>query len=60
MKNCVQALEKETNKKAFAVMSCEIGGTNALEPLYTAAWLGIPVVDADGMVFFFHFLFHSQ
>ena len=33
----------------FAVMSCEIGGANGLEPLAIAARMGLPVVDADFM-----------
>ncbi|CAL5220079.1 g2030 [Coccomyxa viridis] len=33
----------------FAVMSCEIGGANGLEPLAIAARMELPVVDADFM-----------
>lgn len=32
-----------------AVMSAEVGGTNALQPLMVAAVTGLPVVDADSM-----------
>ena len=32
-----------------AVMSVEVGGTNALQPLMVAAMTGLPVVDADSM-----------
>lgn len=32
-----------------AVMSVEVGGTNALQPLMVAAVTGLPVVDADSM-----------
>ncbi len=32
-----------------AVMSCEIGGANGLEPLAIAARIELPVVDADFM-----------
>ncbi|XP_071787711.1 uncharacterized protein [Asterias amurensis] len=32
-----------------AVMSCEIGGTNAMVPFMVAAKLDLPVVDCDGM-----------
>ncbi|XP_038073477.1 uncharacterized protein LOC119741694 [Patiria miniata] len=35
--------------KVVALMSAEIGGTNAMEPLATAAMLDLPVVDCDGM-----------
>ena len=33
----------------YAVMSCEIGGGNGLEPLAIGARMGLPVVDADFM-----------
>lgn len=32
-----------------ALMSAEIGGSNAMEPLCVAASLGVPVLDCDGM-----------
>jgi DUF917 family protein len=32
-----------------AVMSCEIGGGNGLEPLAIGARMGLPIVDADFM-----------
>lgn len=32
-----------------AVLSCEIGGANGLEPLCIGARLGLPIVDADFM-----------
>ncbi|XP_072038494.1 uncharacterized protein [Amphiura filiformis] len=35
--------------KIVAVMSAEIGGLNAMEPLVVAARTGLPVVDCDGM-----------
>ena len=35
--------------KIVAVMSAEIGGMNALEPLVVSARTGLPVVDCDGM-----------
>jgi len=35
--------------KFRAVMSLEIGGNNAIQPLMVAAHLGLPVVDADTM-----------
>ncbi|MYG42291.1 MAG: DUF917 domain-containing protein [Rhodobacteraceae bacterium] len=43
------ALEKETGNKIDAVISSEIGGANAMEPMLTGAQAGIPVVDGDGM-----------
>lgn len=33
----------------YAVMSCEIGGGNGLEPLAIGARMGLPVLDADFM-----------
>ena len=37
------------SKGLYAVMSCEIGGGNGLEPLAIGARMGLPVVDADFM-----------
>src|SRR5499427_4716340 len=43
-------LQQETSQIKFrAVMSLEIGGNNAIQPLMAAAHLGLPVVDADTM-----------
>lgn len=47
--NAVRAVEAETGCKADALISSEIGGSNAMEPMLTAAQAGIPVVDGDGM-----------
>lgn len=44
-----RAIERYTGKKATALISNEIGGSNSLEPLIPAAFAGLPVVDADGM-----------
>ena len=44
-----RAVESFFGKKAFAVMSIEAGGINSCIPIYTAARLGLPIVDADGM-----------
>jgi uncharacterized protein len=43
------ALEKHMRKKAYAVMSAEVGGVNGVLPIAVAARLKIPVVDADCM-----------
>lgn len=43
------ALENYLGKKARAVISIEEGGLNSCIPIYTAAVLGLPLVDADGM-----------
>jgi hypothetical protein len=45
----LQAIEQFTGKKATALISNEIGGSNSVEPLIPAAITGLPVVDADGM-----------
>ncbi len=44
-----KAVEEYTGKKATALISNEIGGSNSVEPLIPAAMSGLPVVDADGM-----------
>ncbi len=44
-----RAIEDFTGKKATALISNEIGGSNSLETLIPAAMAGLPVVDADGM-----------
>ncbi len=44
-----RALEKYLGKKAQAVISIEAGGLNSCIPIYTAACLGLPLVDGDGM-----------
>ena len=44
-----EALEKHMRRKAFAVMSAEVGGVNGVLPIAVAARLKIPVVDADCM-----------
>ena len=44
------AMQQEYHGWKFrAVMSLEIGGNNAIQPLMAAAHLGLPVVDADTM-----------
>lgn len=45
----VQKLEAHLGRKASALISFEVGGSNSLIPIMTAATLGLPVVDADGM-----------
>ncbi|BBK29397.1 hypothetical protein EDC65_2559 [Stella humosa] len=45
----VEIMERYQGRKFRAVMSLEIGGGNAIQPLMAAAHLGIPVVDADCM-----------
>lgn len=44
-----QALERYMGKKASAVLPIEAGGINSCIPIYTAATLRLPLVDADGM-----------
>jgi len=45
----LHCLEEFTGCKVDALISAEIGGGNALEPLLTGAATGLPVVDGDGM-----------
>ncbi len=45
----IQRLENYLNQAAYATISNECGGVNALLPLAIGARLGLPIVDADGM-----------
>jgi hypothetical protein len=45
----VRTMEKYLGRRFSAVMSLEVGGGNAFQPLLVAAVLGLPVVDADCM-----------
>jgi DUF917 family protein len=45
----VRTMERYLGRRFRAVMSLEIGGGNAFQPLLVAAVLGLPVVDADCM-----------
>jgi DUF917 family protein len=45
----VELMEEITGQRFRAIMSLEIGGGNAIQPLMAAAHLGRPVVDADCM-----------
>jgi len=45
----VRMMEDHLGRKFRAVMSVEIGGGNAIQPLLVAAVTGLPVVDADAM-----------
>ena len=40
-------MEEYLGRAFRAVMSVEIGGSNAIQPFMAAALLGLPVVDAD-------------
>ncbi len=42
------AVEEQLGRKAGATMPVEVGGINSTIPLFVAARLGIPVIDADG------------
>lgn len=44
-----RSIENLCKKKASGVIALEMGGINSCVPIYTAAQLGIPIVDADGM-----------
>lgn len=43
----VEAIEKHTNRRVTALISGEIGGGNALTPIWAAAMLKLPIVDGD-------------
>lgn len=45
----LRCLEEFTGRKVTALISAEIGGGNAIEPMLTGAAVGLPVVDGDGM-----------
>jgi len=45
----VRMMEDYIGRRFDAVMSVEIGGGNAFQPLLVAAMTGLPVVDADAM-----------
>lgn len=44
-----QQLEAYLGKKIYATFPIEAGGVNSMLPFATAAKLGLPVIDADGM-----------
>lgn len=44
-----RSLEQFMGRKAAAVLPIEAGGLNSCIPIYTAAVLGLPLVDGDGM-----------
>lgn len=45
----LRRLEQVLGRPIDAVLPIEVGGSNGLAPLVSAAQLGVPVVDADGM-----------
>ncbi|XP_071082483.1 uncharacterized protein [Haliotis cracherodii] len=49
IENYQTRVSMEKPKRIIALMSGEIGGMNAIEPLLVSADLGLPVVDSDGM-----------
>ena len=42
-------MEEAAGIKVSSIISAEIGGSNSIEPMLTAAKAGLPVVDGDGM-----------
>jgi DUF917 family protein len=49
---CLRALrgvEDAAGVRVSALISAEVGGSNSIEPILTAAYAGVPVVDGDGM-----------
>ncbi|XP_046373884.2 uncharacterized protein LOC124147265 [Haliotis rufescens] len=49
IENYQARVSMEKPKRIIALMSGEIGGMNAIEPLLVSADLGLPVVDSDGI-----------
>ena len=47
--DAIRSIETHLGKKAYAVLPIEAGGINSCIPVYTAASLGLPLIDADGM-----------
>ena len=45
----MRAVEEAAGVRMSALISAEIGGANAMEPIITAAQSGLPVLDGDGM-----------
>lgn len=45
----MRAVEEVTGRRFDALISAEIGGSNSMEPVITAAQAGLPVLDGDGM-----------
>jgi DUF917 family protein len=45
----MRAVEEAAGVRMSALISGEIGGANAMEPVITAAQSGLPVLDGDGM-----------
>jgi uncharacterized protein len=45
----LRAVEEAAGVKVSALISSEIGGANAMEPICAAARAGLPVLDGDGM-----------
>jgi DUF917 family protein len=56
----VRLMERFRKCKFAAVMSIEIGGSNALQPFLAAALLDLPVVDADAMGRAFPSIYHTS
>jgi hypothetical protein len=49
---CFRALrgvEEAMGARCSALISAEVGGSNSIEPILTAAYAGLPVIDGDGM-----------
>jgi DUF917 family protein len=49
IEKAVRLMEEHLGRRFAAVMSLEIGGSNAIQPFMAAARLGLPVVDGDSM-----------
>jgi hypothetical protein len=45
----LRGVEETMNVRVSALISAEVGGSNSIEPILTAIYAGLPVVDVDGM-----------
>lgn len=45
----MRAVAQASGVKIAALISAEIGGANAIEPIIVAALAGVPIIDGDGM-----------
>ncbi len=60
IERAVRLMEESLGRPFTAMMSLEIGGANAFQPLFAAALMDRPVVDADAMGRAFPSIFHSS
>eukprot|EP01015_Nassula_variabilis_P025663 TRINITY_DN5030_c0_g1_i3.p1 TRINITY_DN5030_c0_g1~~TRINITY_DN5030_c0_g1_i3.p1 ORF type:complete len:332 (+),score=70.68 TRINITY_DN5030_c0_g1_i3:1-996(+) len=49
IRDSIRTIFSKEGKEITSIFMAEIGGMNSLSPLYTAALLGLPLIDADTM-----------